>query len=72
MESQVPESAAASPSQQQQSVGSPSETTDGTVSNSTLQNEATSGGQSDGGKAASASATAKASRKRTKTGCLSQ
>lgn len=58
--------------QQQTTGGSPTETTDGTVSNSTLQNEVTSGEKSDSGKVASASATAKASRKRTKTGCLSQ
>lgn len=58
--------------QQQTTGGSPTETTDGTVSSSTLQNEANNGEKSDSGKVASASATAKASRKRTKTGCLSQ
>lgn len=67
MENQLPENTAASPGHQRAAV---SETTDNTVSIST-QNELTSGALSDGGKG-SASATAKASRKRTKTGCLSQ
>lgn len=68
MENQLPENAAASPGQQQ---AAGPETIDNTVSISTPQNELTSGTLSDSGKG-SASATAKASRKRTKTGCLSQ
>lgn len=66
MDNQISENAAASPGQQQRA-----EATDGKVSIPTPQKESTSGALSDGGKG-SASATAKASRKRTKTGCLSQ